>query len=77
MFIFYQNWGTKKCVLFGCLDYFFKSVAIEDIGFELIEHSPFSSDMAYQTIGYFLCLKTHIKGIYFQKDDEVKTEVRK
>jgi len=50
---------------------------IEKIGFEFIEHPPYSSDLAPSDFRLFPKLKYHLKGIHFQNDEKMKADVRK
>ena len=45
--------------------------AIHDCGFKLIEHPPYSTDMALSDFHLFPKLKTAISGTHFQSDDDV------
>ena len=45
--------------------------AIHDCGFKLIEHPPYSPDLAPSDFHLFPKLKTAIFGTHFQSDDDV------
>ena len=45
--------------------------AIHDCGFKLIEHPPYSPDLAPSDFHLFPKLKTAISGTHFQSDDDV------
>ena len=45
--------------------------AIHDCGFKLIEHPPYSPDLAPSDFHLFPKLKTSISGTHFQSDDDV------
>ena len=49
----------------------FAMVAIHDCGFKLIEHPPYSPDLAPSDFHLFPKLKTAISGTHFQSDDDV------
>ena len=44
--------------------------AIHDCGFKLIEHPPYSPDLAPSDFHLFPKLKTPISGTHFQSDDD-------
>ena len=45
--------------------------AIHDYGFKLVEHPPYSPDLAPSVFHLFPKLKTAISGTHFQSDDDV------
>ena len=45
--------------------------AIHDCGFKLVEHPPYSPDLAPPDFHLFPKLKTAISGTHFQSDDDV------
>ena len=47
------------------------TAAIHDCGFKLIEHPPYSPDLAPSDFHLFSKLKTAISGTHFQSDDDV------
>jgi histone-lysine N-methyltransferase SETMAR len=56
---------------------FFTKAAVENIGFEVLEHPPYSPDLAPSDYWLFGTLKKHLKGIHFTSDEEVQAAVSK
>ena len=48
---------------------------IEDLGWKLLTHPPYSPDLAPSDFHLFGPLKESMKGIHFQTDEEVKAAV--
>ena len=48
---------------------------IEDLGWKLLTHPPYSPDLAPSDFHFFGLLKESMKGIHFQTDEEVKAAV--
>ena len=49
--------------------------AINDCGFELIQHFPYSNDLTPSDVFLFPKLKKVISGTHFQSDDDVRYAV--
>jgi histone-lysine N-methyltransferase SETMAR len=49
---------------------------IQELQWELVEHPPYSPDLALRDFHLFGSLKTHLGGKGFADDEEVETEVR-
>jgi histone-lysine N-methyltransferase SETMAR len=50
---------------------------IQELQWELLEHPPYSLDLASSDFHLFGLLKNHLGGKRFADDEEVETEVRK
>lgn len=49
--------------------------AIQDAGFEILDHPPYSPDLAPSDFYLFPRLKEHLRGTKFEDDEEVKAAV--
>lgn len=49
--------------------------AIHEAGFELMEHPPYSPDLAPSDYYLFPIMKNYLKGRHFVSDDDIKAEV--
>lgn len=49
--------------------------AIKTAGFQLMQHPPYSPDLAPSDFYLFSCLKNHLRGTKFEDDDEVMCAV--
>lgn len=51
---------------------------IKEIGFEVVEHLPYRTDLAPSDFWLFpMFIKTNLKGIHFPNDDKRNAKVRK
>jgi transposase len=53
------------------------SVAIENIGFEVVPHPCYSPDLVPSYLWLFAALQKHLKGIHFTCDEEVQAAKKK
>jgi [histone H3]-lysine36 N-dimethyltransferase SETMAR len=51
------------------------SAAVRDLGFQELNHPPYSSDLAPSNFYQFRHLKKHLRGRKFSDDEEVKCAV--
>ena len=49
--------------------------AIQEMGFELVDHPPYSPDLALSDFNLFPRLKEHLRGKTFEDDSEVLAEI--
>lgn len=45
--------------------------AIQDAGFQLLQHPPYSPDLVASDFYLFSCLKNHIRGRKSERDSEL------